>query len=467
MHELVFRSTLPASAESAFTWHERPGAFERLNPPWKPVRLTNRSGGIQDGSQVTIAVPLPFVPSSIYSLPWTLQHQNYIAGKQFQDVQVRGPFASWKHTHSFIANDQEACTLEDKIEFSFPLDATLGRLAAPLIKKQLEALFRYRHTITQYDLSRHAQFENQKRMRVLVSGSSGLVGSALVPFLTCGGHSVAALSRNASQNARHPIDGVSTIPWNPESQDSLATGLECDAVIHLAGENIAAKRWSSAFKRRIRDSRVEGTHNLCRALAKLPSPPKVLVCASAVGFYGDGGDNELSEENPSGKGFLADTCVEWEEASAPAVEAGIRVVHLRIGMVLDPRGGALMKMLPPFLMGLGGRLGSGRQFVSWIALDDLLAVIYCALMDDSMHGPYNAVSPQPVRNAQFTKSLGKVLKRPTIFPAPAPLLRIALGEFADKALLASTRAIPKRLLDSGFTFQWPQLVDALKHCLGL
>ncbi len=466
MPEFTFQSHLPVSAEKVFSWHEHPGAFERLNPPWNPVRIISRSDGIHDGCQVKLAVPLPFLPAQLFTIPWTLEHRNYRSGVSFQDIQRHGPFSSWEHTHSFHDVPEGGSLLDDRILFTPPFRSTLGRFVAPFIHSQLQSLFRYRHAITGFDLCWHNRFCGQPRKHVLVTGASGLVGSALVPFFTAGGHRVGVLGRGSAVSPHHAIKGIASYLWTPDRPDLALPNFPCDAVIHLAGENIAAQRWSADFKNRIRNSRVSGTSNLCRALAQLPTPPRVLVCASAVGYYGDCHDREISEEQGRGSGFLAQTCQEWEHACQPAIDAGIRVVHLRIGVVLDPRGGALARMLLPFRLGAGGRLGNGNQFMSWISLDDLLAIFYWSVMNDSIEGPYNAVSPQPICNAEFTRVLGTVLKRPSFFPVPAPLLRMALGEFADEALLASTRAMPRRLLESGFTFQYPRLADALRHCLG-
>jgi uncharacterized protein (TIGR01777 family) len=295
-------------------------------------------------------------------------------------------------------------------------------------------------------------------MKVLVSGSSGLIGSAVLENLIAGGHSVIRLVRRAP--------GQNEVHWDPDA-GTIATALleGLDAVVHLAGENIAQGRWTQQKKERIRDSRVKGTQILCQALARLAQPPKVLVAASAIGYYGERGDEVLTEESPPGSGFLADVCRQWEAASSPAAQSGIRVVNLRIGIVLSEKGGALAKMLLPFRLGVGGRVGSGKQYMSWIALDDVVGAINHAIANDSLSGPVNAVAPNPVTNYEFTKALGKVLERPTPFPMPAFAARLALGEMADELLLASTRVAPRRLLATGYKFLFPELEGALRHLL--
>ncbi|MHB9060586.1 MAG: TIGR01777 family oxidoreductase [Desulfobacteria bacterium] len=294
-------------------------------------------------------------------------------------------------------------------------------------------------------------------MRVAITGSTGLVGSAVVPALAESGYDVVRLLRRA------PAPGEKAIRWDPERGVIDAAELEgLDAVIHLAGENVGSGRWTAARKAAIRDSRVNGTRFLCDALAGLARPPKTLVCASAIGYYGDRGEEVLTEESPPGAGFLPGVCREWEAASAAAARKGIRVVAMRIGMVLSPKGGALPRMLPLFRAGLGGVIGNGRQYVSWVALDDLVGIVLHALRCEDLRGPVNAVAPRPVTNREFTEALGKALSRPTPLPVPAFALRLAVGgEMADALLLASAWVVPKRLLDTGYAFRFPELPAAL------
>ena len=299
-------------------------------------------------------------------------------------------------------------------------------------------------------------------MRVAISGSTGLVGSAVVPALAESGCDVARLLRRA------PAPGEKAIRWDPVKREVDAAALEgFDAIIHLAGENVGAGRWTAARKAAIRDSRVEGTRLLCDTLAGLVRPPKTLVCASATGIYGDRGEDRLTEESPAATGFLPEVCREWEAASGQAARKGIRVVALRIGMVLSPKGGALSRMLPLFRAGLGGVIGSGRQYVSWVALDDLPPIILHALQRADLSGPVNAVAPHPVTNREMTEALGRSLSRPTPLPVPAFALRLAVGrEMADALLLASARVVPRRLQETGYRFLFPELPAALRHLLG-
>jgi uncharacterized protein (TIGR01777 family) len=293
---------------------------------------------------------------------------------------------------------------------------------------------------------------------VVVSGASGLLGSALLPALTAAGWGHRSLVRRAA--------GAGAVRWNPAESSLDAGGLVgVTAAVHLAGEPIAEGRWSADKKARIRGSRVEGTRLLSESLARLPARPQVLVSASAIGIYGDRGDELLSEESALGTDFLAEVGKEWEASTAPARDAGIRVVNLRFGIILAAEGGALPRMVKPFLLGAGGPIGNGRQWMSWIALDDAVRIVLRALEDERMTGPVNAVSPNPVRNGEFADRLGEVLHRPALVPVPAFALRLLFGEMADAALLASQRVAPARLLESGFQFRYPTLPEALRTVL--
>lgn len=300
-------------------------------------------------------------------------------------------------------------------------------------------------------------------MKILVSGSSGLIGSALLPALRSAGHQVTRLVRRPS--APLGIEDA-TIRWSPESGELDSSQLEgLDAVVHLAGENVAAGRWTSEQKNRIRESRVQSTALLSERLAGLTQPPSTLVTASATGYYGDRGQELLHEDSTSGTDFLSDVCCQWEAASLSAAEKDIRVVHLRLGIVLSAQGGALAKMLPPFKMGVGGRIGTGKQYWSWIALDDAVGAFCHALTNSNLSGPVNVVAPNPATNLEFTRTLGSILSRPTFFPVPALAARLAFGEMAEALLLSSARVKPQRLTDSGYSFQFPILETALRHVL--
>ena len=295
-------------------------------------------------------------------------------------------------------------------------------------------------------------------MKVAVTGSSGLIGSSLISFLS---EKDITFSKILRENPKED-----EISWTPEDGDwNSAFDEGIDGIVHLAGENIASGKWTKKKKEKIRSSRIEGTKRLCEHILKLPTTPSVLVCASAIGYYGDRGMEFLNEGSSRGSGFLPDVCVGWEEATESVSKAGIRVVNVRFGVVLSKDGGALAKMLTPFKIKMGGKIGSGTQYMSWVAIDDVTGAIYHTLVTDSLKGPVNVTAPNPATNKEFTDTLGKVLNVPTVMPMPAFAAKFAFGEMAKDLLLASTKVAPKRLADSGYEFQYPELENALKHIL--
>lgn len=439
-------TALPVSAAEAFAWHARPGAFERLVPPWEKLRVLERDGGIENGSVVVLELR-----RGLLRRRWVARHHDVVPGVSFSDTMEKGPFAEWRHAHRFSDVPGGAGRLSDEIEYRLPL-GPLARPAGPFVERTLKRTFAFRHRRLVHDLERHRATPGP--LRIGVTGASGLIGSALCAFLTSGGHEVVRVTRSPGPgDIRSPRAGVVDDP-------SSLGGL--DGIVHLAGEPIS-RRWTHARKREIERSRVEGTRFLAETLARLESPPRVLVSASAVGFYGSRGDELLTEESAPGADFLAQVCNGWEQATLPARDAGVRVVTARFGVVLEA---LLPRMLRPFRLGLGGPLGSGGQWVSWVALDDLLAAVVHALTEDALAGPVNAVAPGAVTGEEFARTLGRVLARPACLRAPALALRLAFGELADGALLASQHAVPAVLARSGFEFAYPTLEGALRHLLG-
>jgi uncharacterized protein (TIGR01777 family) len=453
-HHFERQVELPVSAAEAFAWHERPGALQRLIPPWENVRVARATGGLQDGAQVELVAKIGPLP-----VRWLAEHSDYEPPHHFRDVQLSGPFARWEHTHRFESLGPRSCRLIDSIDYQIRGGWWGETLGGGMVTTKLEQMFQYRQATTAADLAAHARYAERETMHVLVSGASGLVGSGLCPLLTTGGHQVTNLTRGQTQaGAAH---------WDIAQREVDTAALAAaDAVVHLAGESIAEGRWNKAKKERILKSRVDGTRLLCENLAKLEQKPSVLVCASAIGYYGSRGDEWLTEDSSLGDGFLADVCRQWEEATKPAIDAGIRVVNTRFGVILSPKGGALASMMFPFKTGGGGIIGSGKQYWSWISLDDVVGAIHHALMNESLRGPVNVVAPNPVTNYEFTKTLGRVLQRPTIIPLPGFAARLVLGEMADELLLASQRVKPKKLGESGYEFRHPELESALRAMLG-
>jgi uncharacterized protein (TIGR01777 family) len=294
-------------------------------------------------------------------------------------------------------------------------------------------------------------------MNILVSGSRGLLGTELIPRLKASGHQVRRLVRSAKDAT------ASDYIWDPIKGEIQGDLKNIDGAIHLAGESIASGRWTDEKKKEIRESRIKGTTFLSETLAQLQPLPKVLVCASAIGYYGDRGGELLDEESSCGKGFLAELCRDWESSTSPASDAGIRVVNVRIGVALSPKGGALGKMLLPFQLGAGGIIGDGKQYMSWISIDDVAQAIVFCVDNESLSGPVNLTAPEPVPNSEFTRAMGAVLHRPTFFPMPDFAARLALGEMADELLLSSAKVLPKKLQAAGFKFAYPEVEGALRH----
>ncbi|MFA9477394.1 TIGR01777 family oxidoreductase [Phycisphaerales bacterium AB-hyl4] len=453
----VYRSRFEAPADRVFAWHTRPGAFERLTPPWERVQLVDRQGTIHDGDRTHLRVQTAGVWRD-----WIAEHRDYVESKQFRDVQVEGPMRRWEHTHLVEPVSDGACMLEDRITYELPM-GQLGRLlAGRFTHDKLERMFRYRHAILAQDLAMQNRYATASPQTIAIAGSSGLIGSELVPLLSTAGHKVIRLVR------REP-KADNEVRWSPDEGHLDLAGLAgVDAVVNLAGESIVG-RWTEAKKQRIRDSREKSTRLLAETISKLDPQPSVLVNASAIGFYGDRGDEMLDETSSPGEGFLSEACQAWEASAREAVDAGIRTVFARFGLVLSPKGGALANMLPIFRSGLAGQLGDGQQWWSWVAMDDVIGAVFHALFDESSDapaGPMNVVSPNAVTNRTFTKTLGKVIRRPTIIPAPRFALHLAFGDMADDAMFASARVQPAVLERTGYEFAQPELEAALRHLLG-
>ena len=469
-------STIPAPPREVFDWHLHPGAFQRLTPPWQRVEVVRTTGEVpRDGSRVELRVKLGPLWRK-----WLVEHRDFVDGESFTDVTLEGPFPEWTHTHRVEPaggqTGEEAghepgaaknpdphatratAVLRDTIDYRLPGGAIGRALGGGFARKQLQRGFDYRHATTAADLRTH-QRAGDRRLTVAVSGSHGLIGSALCALLTGGGHRVIRLVRG---KANHDDEAK----WSPGEGLLEPAKLEgVDAVVHLAGDSIVG-RWTQDKKRRIRESRATATRLLTRGLAKLERKPAVLISASAVGIYGDRGEEVLHDDADPGEGFLVDVARDWEQAADPARDAGIRVVHPRISMVLTPAGGALKQTLPVFQSGLGGVLGSGRQVWPWITLDDLIDAMHFAMFEDSLTGPVNFAAPESVTNRTFTKTLGKVLSRQTVLPVPKFGPRLAFGELADALLFASIDARPTALQQAGFPFRHPTLEAGLRHVLG-
>jgi uncharacterized protein (TIGR01777 family) len=448
------RSILPVPLGDLYAWHARPGAFERLTPPWQRLRVVERTGGIADGDRLVFEYGLGPVKRR-----WVAVHRDHVEGAGFTDVQEAGPFARWEHRHRFAAEPEGSSVLEDHVEYELPGPRVGTRRAEGIARRQVDRLFAFRHRRTRDDLLRHAEYRERPPLRVAITGGSGFIGGALTAFLTAGGHDVLRLTRR-----RDPGEGWAH--WDPSIGTIDAAALEgVDAIVHLAGTSISGL-WTDKRRREILASRRQGTELIALTAATLARPPRVIVSASAVGWYGDRGEEDLTEESGPGEGFLAEVCRAWEDTLAPAREAGIRVVSMRFGLVFGGAGGMLAMMLPAFKLGAGARFGRGDQWMSWVAVDDVLGAILMALQDESLAGAVNVSAPVPVTNRDFTATLGRVLRRPALLAAPRPLLERGLGEMGQDLLLTSQRVRPARLTAAGFTWLFPDLESALRFELG-
>ena len=447
------RCELDQPPKEVFAWHERPGAFQRLVPPWESVRVRSQTGGV--GGRVCFGVQRGPV-----ELTWEIERTGYEAGRLFVDEQVRGPFGQWRHEHRFESIDRGRTALVDVIDWEPPSGSLGWAFSERRVNRGLQRLFEFRARRLKADLGTLSRYGLGKDRLVAITGSTGLIGTALGHLIEAGGYRVLRISRSRRE-------GDGWVHWDPSRGTLSPDALEgAHAVVHLAGESIAAARWTSAKKDAILKSREEGTLLLSRTLAELDRPPEVLVSASAVGYYGHRGDEPVTEKVGSGSGFLAEVCRRWEASTHAARAVGIRTVHLRSGLVLSPSGGPLRTLLIPFSLGLGGRIGSGRQYLSWIDLDDHTGMILHAMGEPELRGPLNSTSPNPLTNSAFTDVLGRVLRRPTLLPVPAVALTALLGEMGVELLLSGQRVIPEKAIRTGYQFLFPDLEDSLRHQLG-
>jgi uncharacterized protein len=446
---LVYSSVIDAPIYEVFDWHTRPGAITRLTPPWQPMRVVAEADSLKSG-RAELGLP--------GGLRWVADHQpdSYDPPRRFVDTIGTEGLASlparlavrWRHTHEFEDLGDQRTRMTD-------------RVATPVPAAALRAMFIYRHRQLADDIAahRHAAAQGLAPITLAITGSSGLVGSQLTAFLSTGGHRVIRL-------VRHPATKPDERHWNPDDPDpGLLAGV--DAVIHLAGASIAG-RFTDEHRAAIRHSRIGPTRRLAELIARSADGPKVLISASAIGYYGyDRGDETLTEDSERGEGLLADVVAEWEDATVPAEEGGARVVRVRTGIVQSPAGGTLRLLRPLFAAGLGGRLGNGRQWLSWIGIDDLVDVYHRGLWDTELSGPVNAVAADPVRNIDYTRTLAHVLRRPALLPVPSFGPRLLLGEQGARELAsASQRVLPARLQQADHRFRRPDLEQTLRHLLG-
>ena len=459
-HETVVN----ADIDTTFAWFEHEGSFRRLMPPWEVAQEVRADDSLEVGSQRVFKFPAPGAP--FINLTWVAEHTGYDKPNYFADTMVKGPFWKWDHDH-YLKEENGVTTVVDDVTYSVPfgplgmlVDKVLG---GSLVTGRISSMFKAREFRLKRDLDNHAKFLDMPRKKILVVGSSGLIGTQLVAFLDTGNHEVWRLVRRVADSNKNEIS------WNPDKGEINAKELEgFDVVIHLGGVGIGDKRWSKKRKAAIRDSRVNSTELLSKTLASLENKPDLFMMASAIGYYGNRGDEELDESSTSGEDgyFLTDVCKAWENSANPAKDAGIRTVHMRTGIVISAVGGALGKMLLPAKMGGGGPIGSGKQWMSWISMDDQIYSMYHLMMSEGVSGEYNLTAPNPVRQKQFAKDLGRVLRRPAFAPLPGFMMKFMFGEMGARLTLDSQRVLPKNLQESGYEFIHTDLQSALSDSLG-
>ena len=458
----IKKTEINVPVDALFAWHARDGAIARLTPPWAPLKMIDRSGdGIKKGVKIKFRISLFKIP-----MIWEAEHIEYQENRLFKDCQIKGPFSKWEHTHRFEpvigqglqSGSKNASYMEDHVEFELPF-RFLSRLFYGFAKKEFERMFSYRHRVLKYDLEHHV--DKIKKKRILISGASGTIGSALVPFLQTCGHEVIRLVRKKGDLASDELF------WDPYNGIlDLEKLSPIDAIINFNGVDISRGRWTDKQKQLILDSRVVPTRLLVKKMNDLDRKPDVFISASAIGFYGEGEDKIFNETSTVGDRFISRVCKQWEDASVDAQNAGIRTIQLRIGMVLTPAGGALARMELPFKLGCGVKLSHGRQYMSWISMDDVLSGILYILSNDRIQGAVNLTAPKPVPNKEFSKTLARVFSKKVFFTIPKFLALLLWGEMGKDTLLTSARVAPKKLLDNGFSFQHKELFKALKDMLG-
>jgi uncharacterized protein (TIGR01777 family) len=454
--EFLFQSKVRAPRSLLEEWHHRPGALARLTPPGQPVEVLEAASEIKEGSRAEMRVRM--LPG--FWTNWTAEHINVHRGEGFTDVQVQGPFRNWVHVHQFLADpeDNEGSLLRDHV-ICEPFGGAVGRmLAAPFLRRRLNRLFAWRHARTIADVETLQRNPPARPLHFLITGAGGMIGRALVPYLRQAGHRVTTLSRAAS--------GPHARVWDPERGHIDLAGLDpVDAVVHLAGENIARGSWTAERRRRILLSRETGTRLLADAVAKLSPKPACFISASGVSAYRADGRPKDETSSLDTASFLGHVVQAWEAAARPAKDAGIRVVHLRFGIVLGPDGGALSRLLPIFRAGLGGPVWHGKMGFPWIALDDVLELIHQAAQDNRYEGPINGVAPEPATNADFSSTLARVLHRPCLVPVPRQAVLWLFGQMGEETILADLKVLPAKLESLRFPYRFPNLEPALRHLL--
>jgi uncharacterized protein (TIGR01777 family) len=437
-------STVLVPSTAIYDWHTRPGAFERLLPPWESVTLVDSVGDFEHR----------FVDMNVHrlgvTLRWLAQHVDVQPSISFSDIQVKGPFKSWRHDHQFIPLSDSRTKMMDTISFELPFHAVARFVSGWGIRRTIDRMLTYRHAVIKHDLTLLHSYPVSPKV-IAITGGSGLIGRHLTHFLTAAGHTVKQLVRKDKPDWAHEI------VWHPE-QGILGDFSDVNVIIHLAGESVAAPlRWTDKKKTRIRQSRVTSTQVLADQLNTTSSMVDTFICASAIGIY-PSTNQPLTENGPLGDRFLSTVVADWEGA-CDSISSKIRVVNARFGTVLHPAGGVIKRLNPLMKVGMLGPIGSGEQYTSWVALDDAIRAIYVAMARPDLSGPVNIVSPHPVMQSSWIKAWASAVKRPAIAPLPESAVNVLMGEMGAELLLQSHRVVPKKLLDIEFPFQCHTMAD--------
>lgn len=453
--KICFRSLINRSSQEIYDWHLRESVIERCIPPSEKIAVICSTGRPNHPAS---KVSVRFKVLNLFWVNQALEYDPHIDNESFSLHQTSGVFDEYKYETVITPQSTHTAEIIDKFEFTHRLPSLFNPIINHYLKRRIGKLLSYKHELIDHDIGMIQKYLFEKPFKILISGSHGLIGKNLVCLLEFMGHDVWHLSRNSSGEEK-------TVIWNPKTGECNLSEFEgFDVVIHLAGENIGKGWWTRRKKRRVLKSRVKGTELLVEVIKKLSHPPQAFISASAVGYYGNCGAKMVNEESGPGKGlFLSEVCQQWEHAGKELEEKGIRVVYTRFGMVLSSEGGALKQMLRLFKWGLGGRMGNGHQYMSWVAIDDVVGALYHVMMTPNLSGAVNVVAPHPVPNDIFTKKLAQVLNRWLGPPFPEFAVRLLMGQKGEELLLSSTRVEPRRLCESGYNFHYPNLYQALEH----
>ena len=456
----VHEAKFDANKKQIWDWYNSDGAFRRIMPEWEGIQPIN-AGSLVDGEETIFKVKMGPLRQK-----WIARHHSVVPGESFADRMIKGPFGAWNHHHEFESKSGGVTSVIDNVEYKLPMHIFTGWSAGFTVLPRMKQMFEFRSVRVANDLKQIQATAKLPRQRILVSGSTGMIGLQLCAFLEAAGHDVHRLLR-PSTKLPSDVDSSKVVKWNDLTGEILEGDMNgFDSIIHLAGAGIGDKRWSKKRLKLIRDSRIIPTKNLAKIVAGLEKPPKKMLCSSAIGFYGNRGTEVLDENSNAGNDMLSDLCKDWENSSNAAKDAGINVIHLRTGIVMSPLGGALAKLLLPAKMGAGGPVGGGKQMQSWISLDDEIYAIHHLMMKEDSAGAYNLTAPNPVSQKQFAKTLGKVLRRPAFAPLPGFVIKILFGQMGKKLVLEGQDVRPNRLLESGYEFTHSELESCLRSCLG-